>query len=97
MPVHLRLTLPIYILLLPESLLLFDEICNSPWFADTAFILFLNKIDLFKEKIKRVNLNVTFPNYTGQCAPLPLASFPDNPWCWVVLQVVRTTRLHRSS
>lgn len=48
-----------------ESLLLFDEICNSPWFADTAFILFLNKIDLFKEKIKRVNLNVTFPNYTG--------------------------------
>jgi len=50
-----------------ESLLLFDEICNSPWFADTAFILFLNKIDLFREKIQRVDLKVTFPNYSGGC------------------------------
>lgn len=48
-----------------ESLLLFDEICNSPWFKDTSFILFLNKIDLFKEKILRVDLSVAFPNYTG--------------------------------
>lgn len=48
-----------------ESLLLFDEICNSPWFKDTSFILFLNKIDLFKQKIQRVDLSVCFPNYTG--------------------------------
>lgn len=54
-----------------ESLLLFDEICNSPWFADTAFILFLNKVDLFKEKIKRVDLKVTFPNYNGKLTPPP--------------------------
>jgi len=33
-----------------ESLLLFDEICNSHWFRNTTFILFLNKTDLFKEK-----------------------------------------------
>lgn len=26
-----------------ESLKLFDSICNSPWFADIHFILFLNK------------------------------------------------------
>lgn len=48
-----------------ESLLLFDEICNSPWFAETAFILFLNKVDLFKEKIKKVDLKGTFPSYNG--------------------------------
>lgn len=48
-----------------ESLLLFDEICNSPWFRDTAFILFLNKTDLFREKIVRVPLTVCFPNYNG--------------------------------
>lgn len=48
-----------------ESLLLFDEICNSPWFRDTAFILFLNKVDLFEEKIKTVDLKVCFPNYMG--------------------------------
>jgi len=48
-----------------ESLLLFDEICNSPWFRDTAFILFLNKTDLFEEKIKRVSIKIVFPEYAG--------------------------------
>jgi len=48
-----------------ESLLLFDEVCNSVWFKKTAFILFLNKTDLFKEKISRVDLTTCFPNYTG--------------------------------
>jgi len=50
-----------------ESLLLFDEICNSHWFRNTTFILFLNKTDLFKEKIQRVDLKVCFPNYIGGC------------------------------
>lgn len=49
-----------------ESLHLFYELCNSPWFRNTAFILFLNKIDLFKEKIQRVDpKTVVFPKYTG--------------------------------
>jgi len=48
-----------------ESLLLFDEVCNSHWFRNTTFILFLNKTDLFKEKIQRVDLRIAFPNYTG--------------------------------
>lgn len=50
-----------------ESLHLFDEICNSKWFEKTSIILFLNKHDLFQEKIKRVDLNVCFPEYTGGC------------------------------
>ena len=37
-----------------EALNLFSEICNSNWFRDTAMILFLNKRDLFMEKIKKV-------------------------------------------
>lgn len=48
-----------------ESLKLFDSICNSPWFAIIHFILFLNKKDLFAEKIKRSPLNVCFPEYKG--------------------------------
>lgn len=48
-----------------ESLKLFREICNSTWFTDTSMILFLNKRDLFEEKIKRVDLSVTFPEYKG--------------------------------
>ncbi len=47
-----------------ESLLLFDEICNNRWFIDKSFILFFNKHDLFKEKIKRKDLTCCFPNAT---------------------------------
>jgi len=50
-----------------ESLLLFDEVSNSHWFKNTSFILFLNKTDLFKEKIARVDLTSCWPNYTGGC------------------------------
>jgi len=50
-----------------ESLLLFEEICNMAWFKDTAFILFLNKTYLFKEKISQnYPLTACFPEYTGQ-------------------------------
>lgn len=37
---------------LMEALNLFDEICNSRWFENTAVILFLNKKDLFEDKIR---------------------------------------------
>jgi len=37
-----------------ESLKLFDDICNSKWFFNIPIILFLNKMDLFKEKIKKL-------------------------------------------
>jgi len=50
-----------------ESLLLFDEICNSRWFTDTSIILFLNNTDLFKEKIAKVDIKVCFPEYDGGC------------------------------
>jgi guanine nucleotide-binding protein G(i) subunit alpha len=46
-----------------EALNLFEEICNSRWFRETAMILFLNKRDLFMEKIERVPLTVCFSDY----------------------------------
>lgn len=51
-----------------ETLVLFEEICNSPWFKETAVILFLNKRDMFEEKIKKVPLTVCpiFSNFTGE-------------------------------
>ncbi|KAI9150927.1 guanine nucleotide-binding protein subunit alpha [Blastocladiella emersonii ATCC 22665] len=50
-----------------EALALFDSICNSRWFAHTSMILFLNKIDLFKEKLlsQRSPLARHFPDYAG--------------------------------
>lgn len=57
-----------------EALDLFDEICNSRWFEDTAVILFLNKKDLFEQKIKLKDIKqpplkpggeALFADYTG--------------------------------
>jgi len=50
---------------LEEALNLFENICNSRWFRDTSIILFLNKSDLFRDKVKTVPLSVTFSDYTG--------------------------------
>jgi len=49
-----------------EALNLFDETCNSRWFFSTNMMLFLNKRDLFAEKIKKVPLTVHFPEYKGK-------------------------------
>lgn len=48
-----------------ESMKLFKEICNTKWFVNTSMILFLNKKDLFAEKIQKTDLKVCFPEYTG--------------------------------
>ncbi|KAE9396629.1 G protein alpha-subunit [Gymnopus androsaceus JB14] len=48
-----------------EALILFDSICNSRWFLGTTIVLFLNKIDLFAEKLHRSPLSDYFPDYNG--------------------------------
>ncbi|KAL1925442.1 uncharacterized protein VTP21DRAFT_325 [Calcarisporiella thermophila] len=48
-----------------ESLTLFGSICNSRWFVHTSIILFLNKIDLFREKLQATPLSNSFPDYVG--------------------------------
>ena len=48
-----------------ESLDLFEETINGQVFKDTQIILFLNKTDVFKEKIDKTDLNVCFPEYDG--------------------------------
>lgn len=49
-----------------ESLALFGQVLKYSCFATTAFILFLNKIDLFYEKIKVKPITIAFPEYKGQ-------------------------------
>lgn len=48
-----------------EALTLFDSICNSKWFVKTSIILFLNKIDIFEDKIKASPIEKYFPEYKG--------------------------------
>jgi len=51
-----------------EALTLFDSICNSRWFVKTSIILFLNKIDRFKEKLPVSPMQNYFPDYEGMNA-----------------------------
>ena len=46
-----------------ESLRLFDGIVNNAFFVDTSFILFLNKEDLFDQKIARFPLEDYYPAF----------------------------------
>ncbi|WVN88233.1 uncharacterized protein L203_103434 [Cryptococcus depauperatus CBS 7841] len=48
-----------------EAMTLFDSVANSRWFTKTSIILFLNKIDLFREKLPLSPLSNAFPDYRG--------------------------------
>jgi len=45
--------------------MLFESICNARWFVTSSMILFLNKVDLFKEKILVSPIRKHFPDYDG--------------------------------
>lgn len=49
-----------------EALLIFDSLCNSRWFANTPFILFLNKIDILEEKVRKQPIRKFFPDFRGR-------------------------------
>ncbi|MCJ1224569.1 hypothetical protein MMC12_001214 [Toensbergia leucococca] len=48
-----------------EALLLFESIMSLQWFRKSSIILFLNKTDLFKEKLAEKPIRHYFPDYTG--------------------------------
>jgi guanine nucleotide-binding protein subunit alpha len=49
-----------------EALMLFESLVNGEWFKDKPIILFLNKIDLFREKLPISPLSDHFPDYQGK-------------------------------
>lgn len=52
-----------------EALMLWDSIANSQWFTRSALILFLNKMDLFREKLPNAPISKNgFSDYTGDPA-----------------------------
>jgi len=48
-----------------DAMTIWEYISASPWFKKTSIILFLNKLDLFEEKISHSHINTYFPDYTG--------------------------------
>ncbi|OBA28228.1 guanine nucleotide binding protein, alpha subunit, partial [Hanseniaspora valbyensis NRRL Y-1626] len=51
---------------LSESIELFDSIVNSKWFVNTQVMLFLNKIDVFLQKLPSSPIKNYFSNYKGK-------------------------------
>lgn len=48
-----------------EAMEVFAGLLKEKTFDNTPFVVFFNKMDLFKEKIPRVPLTTCFPEYTG--------------------------------
>ncbi len=48
-----------------ESMMLFESLVNGEWFNSKPIILFLNKIDLFREKLAISPVSALFPDYRG--------------------------------
>ncbi|KAI9830874.1 MAG: G-Protein alpha subunit [Phylliscum demangeonii] len=56
-----------------EALMLFESIINSQWFVRSAVILFLNKMDLFRDKLASSPISKYFPEYTGSLTDFKMA------------------------
>jgi len=48
-----------------DAIQMWNSICNSQWFTETALILFFNKTDLFQQKILYSPIRTFFPDYEG--------------------------------
>lgn len=79
-----------------EALTLFDSICNSRWFVKTSIILFLNKIDRFKEKLPVSPMKNYFPDYEGWFPSMGVffGTHSTRGLADMLYQEARTTLLH---
>jgi guanine nucleotide-binding protein subunit alpha len=55
-----------------ESLALFRVILSSDYFHNASVILFLNKTDLFPERLAGKPLQATYPDYNGNFTIEPI-------------------------
>ena len=58
-----------------ESLKLFTSVCNVKWFSRASVVLFLNKTDVFDEKIAYSPLKHCFEEYDGSTNKHKAAAF----------------------
>jgi len=58
-----------------ESEKLFGEMLNNVFFRETPFIVFFNKLDMFREKLKTASLTLAYKDYTGPQEEGPALQF----------------------
>ncbi|KAJ3426254.1 guanine nucleotide-binding protein g(o) subunit alpha [Anaeramoeba flamelloides] len=49
-----------------ECISVFEQTVNNEFFKKKRLVILLNKIDLFKEKLKKVKIKEAFPDYEGE-------------------------------
>eukprot|EP00834_Sanchytrium_tribonematis_P004997 NODE_276_length_10970_cov_0.627909.p8 type:complete len:163 gc:universal NODE_276_length_10970_cov_0.627909:2378-1890(-) len=72
-----------------ESIKLFDSVVNSRWFIRSSIIFFMNKTDLFKEKLKSIPLQSYLPDYNGDPDPNKAAKYILNQFVEVNRQKLK--------
>ncbi len=60
-----------------ESKALFKSILTYPFFANVSVIFFLNKTDVFEEKIMKSDLEDYFPEYDGKFIAAQMKGHPQ--------------------
>jgi guanine nucleotide-binding protein G(i) subunit alpha len=77
-----------------ESLQVFCELCNSQVLQNAAVILFLNKRDIFAQKINKVPLTVCFPDYQGANEYKPASQYIKHQFANMKLKRKREIYAH---
>lgn len=72
-----------------ESLQVFDSVCNNKWFLHSSIILFLNKKDVFDEKIVYSKIDQCFPDYIKQDQEKK-----ENPADYIQMEFRKKNRIH---
>jgi len=71
---------------LVESLKLWKALTSSQFFRRTPFILFLNKSDLFREKLKKISLTDVFSDYESYSKQNPNMNNFEKGWTYLSKQ-----------
>jgi guanine nucleotide-binding protein G(i) subunit alpha len=60
---------------LQESIQVFDSVINSRWFLKSTIIFFMNKTDLFKDRLRRFPLENYYKDYANGFDPSKAAKY----------------------
>ncbi|KAF9067670.1 G-protein alpha subunit-domain-containing protein, partial [Rhodocollybia butyracea] len=81
-----------------DSLALFQSIVNSSWFIDVPVVLFLNKSDLFSQKISHSPLpEEHFPDYLGGNDPESALEYITSQYLQLCNKSGRTLKIYLTS
>eukprot|EP01128_Nolandella_sp_AFSM9_P012004 TRINITY_DN887_c2_g1_i1.p1 TRINITY_DN887_c2_g1~~TRINITY_DN887_c2_g1_i1.p1 ORF type:complete len:349 (-),score=66.34 TRINITY_DN887_c2_g1_i1:210-1256(-) len=81
-----------------EALQLFASMCQSKWFANSNYILFLNKCDLFREKLENgASITSAFPDYAGDNSYEQSLAHITNAFQKLTSQLVNKIHVHETT